>query len=287
MGKVYEALSRARNQVDESDFLEYTEEPRENPIEQAGKFSFLQYSLGKTSVLVNERANGSTALVSQSRFQPGREIIIKPEGVDPGLVAFYSLERQALQEYNKLALSLISATARRGSKRVLVASAVKGEGRTCVALNLAWALARARQRVLVVDCDLLNPSVMRALGVNCEVGMYEAFQQGLPLAAAAVAIRPYGFNVLPTKRPVDNPAELLAAPGFWSVLQTLDADHDFILLDSSPLVDGSDSNMLARFTNATLLVIRAGHTRSAQLGKAMSPFAQKDIIGVVINRARN
>jgi Mrp family chromosome partitioning ATPase len=39
-----------------------------------------------------------------------------------------------------------------------------------------------------------------------------------------------------------------------------------------------------RFTDATLLVVRSGHTSSAQMAKAMAPFAPEDILGVVINR---
>jgi Mrp family chromosome partitioning ATPase len=209
---------------------------------------------------------------------------VAAERLDPHLVAFNSFDRTASQQYNKLALSLISKSAERGSKRVLVASAGQGDGRTCVTLNLACALARARQRVLVADCDLLNPSIMRTLGLHSEIGMYEAFDQGLPPSALAVSIRPYGFNVLPTTRPIENPAELLAMPGFWKMLQAFDGDHDFILFDSSPLTTGGDSSLLVRFTDATLLVVRSGHTSSAQMAKAMAPFAPEDILGVVINR---
>lgn len=249
----------------------------------------MRYSLGAASTATQDRTNKGTAtaaLVQRSPSKPGRELTIDPKRIDPHLTAFHNFNPRASQEYNKLALSLISRAAERGFKRVLVASAQSGDGRTCVTLNLACALARARQRVLVVDCDLLNPSVLRLLGLHCAIGMYEAFERGMLPGAAAVAIRPYGFNVLPTTRPVGNPTELLAAPGFWKMLQTFDADHDFILFDSSPLANGSDSSLLVRFTDTTLMVIRAGHTSSTQMARAIAPFAQDDILGAVINRTR-
>jgi receptor protein-tyrosine kinase/non-specific protein-tyrosine kinase len=214
-----------------------------------------------------------------------RELTVSPERLDPHLSAFNNFNPQVSLEYNKLALSLISKAAQRGLKRVLIASAQASEGRTCVTLNLACALARARQRVLVVDCDLVNPSVLRMLGLHSEIGMYEAFGRAMHPTAAAVAIRPYGFNVLPTTRPVDNPAELFAAPDFWKMLKTFDADHDFVLFDSSPLATGGDLSLLVRYTDTTLMVVRAGHTSSAQMAKAIAPLAQDDILGVVINRA--
>lgn len=298
MGRVHEALSRAQNESDEFDLFDEDEldpfdgadegqEVQSEPSPE--KFHFMRYSLGATTRIVTkdqpERGPASAALARREPARPGREVTVIPERIDPHLIAFFNHDPRATQEYNRLALSLISKSAERGLKRVLVASAQKGEGRTCVTLNLACALARARQRVLVVDCDLLNPSVMRLLGVNSEIGIYEAFERAMPPGAAAIAIRPYGFNVLPTIRPIDNPVELLAAPGFWKMLQAFDADHDFILFDSSPLATGGDSSLLVRFTDSTLMVVRAGHTSSAHMAKALAPFAQDDILGVVINRA--
>ena len=292
MGKVYEALSRAQTDSEEFDLFDEVEEEQENARQDdpaPERFHFMRYSLGTGSTVTGDRiAKGAAtaALVPRSPAKPGRELTIDPQRVDPHLTAFNNFDPQASQEYNKLALSLISRAAERGFKRVLVASAQSGDGRTCVTLNLACALARARQRVLVVDCDLTNPSVMRMLGLHCDIGMYEAFEQGMPPGAAAVGIRPYGFNVLPTTRPVGNPTELLAAPGFWKMLQTFDADHDFILFDSSPLANGSDSSLLVRFTDTTLMVIRAGHTNSTEMARAIAPFSQDDILGAVINRTR-
>lgn len=290
MGKVYEALSRAQTDSEEIDLFDEVEEEQEDARQDdpaPERFHFMRYSLGAGSTVTRDRISkgaATTALVPRSPAKPGRELTIDPQRVDPHLTAFNNFDPRASQEFNKLALSLISRAAERGFKRVLVASAQSGDGRTCVTLNLACALARARQRVLVVDCDLTNPSVMRMLGLHSDIGMYEAFEQGMHPGAAAVGIRPYGFNVLPTTRPVGNPTELLAAPGFWKMLQTFDADHDFILFDSSPLANGSDSSLLVRFTDTTLMVIRAGNTSSTDMARAIAPFSQDDILGAVINR---
>lgn len=301
MGKVYDALSRAQNDAVEFDLFDedveddgLDDEAEEAEAaasgEQSEKFHFMRYSLGVTAMVAKPRAgngNGSRALVSRSVWEPGRELTIEPDRLDPHLAAFNNLDPQSSLQYDKLALSLVSKAAEKGFKRVLVASAQTGEGRTSVTLNLACALARARQRVLVVDCDLLNPSVLRALGLHAQIGMREVFERGLPPNDATIAIRPYGFNVLPTARAVGNPAELFAAPGFWKMLQSLDAGHDFILFDSSPLATGGDSSLLVRFTDTTLMVVRAGHTTSAEMAKAIAPFAPDDILGVVINRTRH
>ena len=291
MGKVYEALSRAegnRQQFDDDLDLD-VEDTRQirnarldDDEDEGGSFSFLRYSLGASSMF--DRGSRDTTITRRSQAQPVREAIVDFNRIDPHLAALNNFDRQTADQYNKLALTLISRAAERGFRRVMVASAQHGEGRTLVTLNLACALARARQRVLVIDCDLLNPSVMRALGLACEIGMVEAFTEGMMPGAAAVRVMPYGFNVLPTRKRVENPVEVLAAPGFWKMLQTFDAEHDFILFDSSPLLEIGDSSLLTRFTDTTLMVVRAGQLTSADMAKAGEPFAQADILGVVMNR---
>jgi Mrp family chromosome partitioning ATPase len=294
MGKVYEALSRAQADSEVVDLFERGDvediEDHQGDADLPGRFSFMRYSLGSgTSGGRNRALNGTAteALVQRSAAKPGRELTIDPRRIDPHLTAFNNFDPRASQEFNKLALSLISKSAEKGFKRVLVASAQPGDGRTCVTLNLACALSRARQRVLVVDCDLDNPSVMRMLGLSSDTGLREAFERGLNASDAAVRICPYGFNVLPATRPIANPTELLAAPGFWKMLQTFDVDHDFILFDSSPLANGSDSSLLVRFTDTTLMVIRSGRTTSNDMARAIAPFSQDDILGAVINRTRD
>src|SRR6185503_18865501 len=268
MGKVYEALNRASrgddvfDLVDDIDLLEEENAEGEEREEQPEQFNFMRYSLGGSALVTRPPATGAhrptgvrppAAALVRAKAQPGRELTVSAERIDPHLVSFYNFDPRASQQYNKLSMSLISKAAERGFKRVLVASAQEGEGRTCVTLNLACALARARQRVLVVDCDLVNPSVLRLLGLHCEIGMYEAFERKMHPTAAAAVIRPFGFNVLPTTRPVDNPAELFAAPDFWKMLKTFDAAHDFVLFDSSPLATGGDASLLMRFTDTTLM----------------------------------
>jgi capsular exopolysaccharide synthesis family protein len=201
------------------------------------------------------------------------------------LIAFKDLNTDAAEEYNKLAVTLISASSERHVKRVLVASAQRGEGRTSVTLNLACALARAQRRVLVLDADLHHPSLLRYLGLSTDLGMGDALAQGIPAGAAVIRVQPFGFDLLPTREQAKNPAELLSSTSFTEMLDLFDPDYDFILFDSPPLLTVADSSLLVRYTEATVLVIRSGKTSSGQVGKAIAPLSQEKILGVVLNRA--
>src|SRR5262249_3102898 len=131
--------------------------------------------------------------------RPAREIELSFARLDPHLVAIHELDPHAVSQFSRLAISMISGASRRILKRVMLPSAPHGEGRTCVTLNLAAALARARQRVLVVDTDLRRPSVCRLLGIDSEVGLAEAVALGLSPEEAIVRILPVDFHILPTR----------------------------------------------------------------------------------------
>jgi capsular exopolysaccharide synthesis family protein len=219
--------------------------------------------------------------------RPSREIELTLARLDPHLVAIHELDPHAVSQFSRLAISLISGAARRVLKRVMLTSAHHGEGRTCVTLNLAAALARARQRVLVVDTDLRRPSVCRLLGVESEVGLAEAMALGLPAEEAIVRILPADFHILPTRGQVENSAELLASNNFKRLMAELDPCYDFMLFDSAPLLTSADASLLGMVTNATLMVVRPGATSTSEMSKSISLLNEETFFGVVLNRVND
>ena len=240
-----------------------------------------------------EHRQSEVAAASPFRRRGGeaaREVTLDPERLDSHLVTFSDLDPGAAEEYNKLAIGLISAAIKRPPsserpfKRILILSAQHGDGRTCVTLNLACALARANLRVLIIDTDLLRPGTLRLLGLDSEIGLAETLDRRVPGEAAVIHIQPHNICLLPTRARVDKSAELLTSPAFRTMLQGVEADYDFILFDSPPLLARGDSSLLLHLTDAALLVIRPGKTSSTQMRKAISPLSQDDLFGVVLNR---
>ena len=204
-----------------------------------------------------DRVDDTAVQVCQTSY-PAHEADLRPKRLDPGLIAFNDFDPHDIAPYNRLVISLISAAASRKLKRVLIASAQHGDGRTAVTLNLAATLARARKRVLVVESDFLRPAALRLLGIDSAMGLAEAVAKGLAPSKAMVWLQPIGFNLLPTCAQVENSAELLASPSFDVMMRTLSPEFDFVLFDSAPLLAAADARLLEHHTDATLIVIRQG-----------------------------
>ncbi|HXG93221.1 MAG TPA: CpsD/CapB family tyrosine-protein kinase [Blastocatellia bacterium] len=289
MGKVYEALKKAESEGNPPAWSSVAVEPVTEDRNKGGNaFDFVNYSLNAPDAAEIEERSRERAAAQAARkelAQPSREIAIDLQQIAPQLISFHDINTNAAEEYNRLAVTLITSASERTIKRVLVASAQHGEGRTSVTLNLACALARAHKRVLVVDTDLHSPSLLRFLGLSTEVGLTDALTNGLPAGSAVIRVQPFGFDLLPTREQAKNPAELLSSSSFREMLELLDTDYDFILFDSPPLLTVADSSLLVRYIDKTVLVIRSGKTSSGQIGRAIAPLTQEKILGVVLNRA--
>jgi capsular exopolysaccharide synthesis family protein len=248
----------------------------------------MRYALAESAPIELERK--SLAAVVPAHFrqplaEPIQEVTLDPTRIDPHLVALSGLDPRAAEPHHKLAVALISVAAtKRRCKRVLIASAQRGEGRTCVTLNLAASLARANRRVLVIDGDLLRPSVLRLLGVDVGIGLSEALARNLSPAAAVAKILPSGFDLIAARERIDRSAELLASLAWQAMLQMLDPDYDLILFDSPPLLLSADAHLLRRSVDTTLLVVRPGRTSVAQMGRALTLLREEELCGVVLNR---
>jgi protein-tyrosine kinase len=253
------------------------------------KLDFKYYALSSPGVAgkIEGRDTNGLRARREALAQPSREVLLNLFHVAPNLVTLHEHDLRASEQYDMLALRLISGTTERMFKRVLITSAQKGEGRTSVLLNLAGALSKAGKKVLVVDTDLVRPSVIRLLGIESQIGLAEAYRRDLPPGSAIVKIMPGGFHVLPTRERVDNAVEVITSPAFQEMLEILDPSYDFILFDSPPLLERADCSMLIKLVDTALIVIRQGKTRTAQMAKAIGLLSEEDIFGVVLNRIVN
>lgn len=240
---------------------------------------------GETGLMEGDEQRRLLARPCVPTFVPARESILAAQRIDSHLVMLQDGEPSAVAAYSRLAVGLLCASSNRYCKRILVASSRHGEGRTSVTLNLAGALARSGQRVLVIDTDLMRPSALRLLGVDSDHGLAEAFRERLSGFSAIMRILPLDFHLLPTRARVEDSSELLSSPIFADWLDALEPEYDFLLFDSAPLVDSADGYLLALQTHAFLLVVRPGHTRTRQMARAIAPLNQENLLGVVINRA--
>ncbi|MDE2465251.1 MAG: polysaccharide biosynthesis tyrosine autokinase, partial [Alphaproteobacteria bacterium] len=142
-------------------------------------------------------------------------------------------------------------------KLLLVTSSVPDEGKTTVALSVARSAARGGQRVLLIDCDLRNPSLSEAIGFGkVEQGLIEVLALGADIGQCIRKDPKSSVLVLPATHIKCNPQDVLTSTRMTRLLDAVKTQFDLIVIDSAPLLPVYDSKLLAPMMDAVLFVVR-------------------------------
>jgi receptor protein-tyrosine kinase len=156
-------------------------------------------------------------------------------------------------------------------RTILTSSAIPGEGKTTVALNLAIAEATAgNTKVVLVEADLRRPNLAQRLRLSLAPGLAEALSHNagletvlqearLPRHAAENGSAPR-ITVITAGAIPPNPGELLESRAMIDLLTTLSERFDLVIIDSPPTSVVSDAIPLMRLVNGVVIVSRIDQT---------------------------
>lgn len=201
------------------------------------------------------------------------------------LVASNEPESLGAELLRTLASRLIQAQARHPFKKLLVTSAVQGEGKTLISANLSITLALCDKKVLLVDGDLRSSGMSRWFDVVDDSSMQAWLDQGIYRAPLLRKAEGLPLWIFPAGTPVEVPGNLLQSTDFADELDELENSFDWIVIDSPPLVPFADAGTLAVLAEAVLLVTRRGVTPKPMLEDALGALDRQKIIATILNGA--
>ena len=210
--------------------------------------------------------------------------LIVPEDPVTGLLEeFRIVKRELLADART---GGVSARAR----RILVCSPHTGEGKTYCATNLAIALAAERGvEVLLVDADVVRPSIAERFGIAAGQGLMDALADPAILPESLVIRTDIeGLFVLPAGTATASDAEYLASSRTAEVLDrlTAGAGERIVIIDTPPALAASAAAELAQHVGQALLVVRADETARAALEDAQQLLSACADIKLLLNAAR-
>lgn len=212
---------------------------------------------------------------------------------DGGLIVPEDTVTGLLEEFRIIKRELLADARAGGSamaRRILVCSPHPGEGKTYCATNLAIALAAERGlEVLLVDADVVKPSVTQRLGIDAEMGLMDALADPAILPESLVVKTDIdGLFVLPAGTATALDAEYLASARTAEVLDRLTqgAPDRILIFDTPPALAASPAAELAQHVGQALLVVRADETSRAALEDAQQLLSACGDIKLLLNAAR-
>ena len=168
-----------------------------------------------------------------------------------------------------------------------ITSALVGEGKTTVALNLAMSTARStNSKVCLIDLGLSGDSVLQRLGTTTAgpgiIHMLEGTQQTFPM----LKLRDYEeLTIIPAGKIPSNPAKIARSPQMEELICSIRRKFDLILVDM-PAISTHNARPLAAYMDGLVMVARAGVTPEEVITNAMDHIGRAKILGVVLNRVQ-
>lgn len=175
-----------------------------------------------------------------------------------------------------------------GTNLVMITSSLPKEGKTFCTINMAISLAMEMdRRVLLVDADVLRPSVCAALGVKAsEKGLMDVLLDGIALSDVLCNTNIEKLSLLPAGRRHSHASELLASDAMRAMLKEMAERYSdrIVLFDSPPLLATTESCVLAGLMGQVLVVVEADQTTEATLKEALSRINSNNVVGVLLNK---
>lgn len=197
----------------------------------------------------------------------------------------------AFEESNrKFAENLRFKMDQNGCKRVLVTSVAENEGKSTVSANLAIALSSMGKRVLLVDVDFRKPALYKIV---------EREKKSVPDIISYIdgesdiddIIRKFsrtGVDMIMNFGSKKDSASYIRSLKLQELLDYADKHYDYIVLDSSPIIVGTDVQLISDIVDCSLIVIRHDFVRLADINTAIDDIkdGSANYLGYVLNDYR-
>lgn len=206
--------------------------------------------------------------------------------LDDKLISFFAPSSMVAEQFRRLRTFIIKPGLDRSPRTILVTSALSGEGKSLIALNLAITIAiELHSHCLVVDCDLRNPSLSRFFGLHEQRGLSDYLMGQVELPDILIRTSVDKLSILSGGSIQDNPVELIGSNRMKSLVEDLKSRYEdrYIILDSSPLLATTEPSVLNEMVDGILLVVKSGDTPRESVQQAMRLLKKEKILGVVLN----
>jgi capsular exopolysaccharide synthesis family protein len=182
---------------------------------------------------------------------------------------------------------------------LLMTSGVPAEGKSTTAGNLAIVLAQAGNNVLLLDGDLRRPSQHDIFNLPNKRGVTSLLLK-LNVDDSEIEVRNLvedtvqptqveGLQIMTCGPVPPNPSELLGSTKMRRLLEVLDKQYDFVILDSPPVLSVTDAAVLSALAGTTLVVVRANKSRKDEFKQVVERLedVNANLAGAVLNSLKS
>ena len=235
-----------------------------------------------------ERELGLSVLVSIPFIAEQRQIaraVARGEHGSHVLALLYS-QNPGVEALRSLRTSLHFAMMDAANNVILLTGPAPGIGKSFVSANFGAVLAQSGKRVAVVDVDLRKGYLQQYFDRRSEPGVSDYIAGDATLQELLQPTGVPGLDFIARGHAPPNPAELLMHERFTRLVGELSASHDFVLLDSPPVLAVADAAIIGKLAGTTLLVLKSAEHPMREIEEAVKRLVNAGIRprGILMNQ---
>ena len=201
------------------------------------------------------------------------------------LLAYSHPNDIAVETMRALRTNLHFSTIDKKCPTIMITSTTPGVGKSFVSSNLGAVTAQAGQKVLLIDADMRLGTLHHTFGAPVEDGLSELLQGSISFDEAVKRTEIGNLDLITRGHSPQTPSELLMSQDFIQLLEKAREKYDQIIIDTPPVLAVTDSTVIGKMSDATLLITRYNYSSADELGESYSRLRGNgiDIEGVIFN----
>ena len=299
MGEIADALRRAREERSDSD-SRHRPTPDIDPASVRAPAAPLAQTPATADAPASVRARAAS-LASPTRSgsqqpdelagaaKPDAERLVIPRGKDGSWIPRMVVVQKGggAEAYRHFGLRVRRELDALGHRSVMIVSALREEGKTTTACNLALALASMAggRKTALVDLDLRRPSIGNSFDIQPPLGIESVLYGNSSLEEVCVPTDLLSLDLFPVGAVVHSPHELLAGPPLDQLMRSLHAAYDVVVVDSPPLLLVPDTSLILPHIGGCVAVLRSRRTKRNSFTQMLGMLPPQRLIGTLLNDA--
>jgi len=217
----------------------------------------------------------------------------KSRSTEQLLITNKRYEKELAEPIRQIRNKILYQADRHNVKSILVTSALAGEGKSTITANLAISIAQSGKSVVLIDCDLRNPSEREVFSLKEGEGLREVLEGKIKLVDCIVTRQDLGLpedvrlSLVPGGKAVADGTALLGSEAMRDIISSMEKMADYVIIDSAPAGLLTDAVVLARYVDASVFIIQKDYATKDYILDSLDNLSQSHIriLGGILNGA--
>ncbi|MBQ0102298.1 MAG: polysaccharide biosynthesis tyrosine autokinase [Firmicutes bacterium] len=212
----------------------------------------------------------------------------KNQGESALCISNKSINKSFYNAVGQMRINVEHYAKKEGINSIMITSTRPSEGKTTVALNLALSMCRHGKKVIIIDCDLRNPSILSTLGVTSTTSSFSDVLRGSVQLSSAIINIANNLDVLADLNYNKDASELCSANSLKAIIHTAEQLYDIVIVDTPPVSVAADSVIISKYVGGYIYVIKQDYAVIGEIYDSLTKIGESDSVRLcaILNAAK-